>query len=320
MRTGAAAGHRGYFHETAFYDSDEEFLTIVVPFLQGALEAGEPTVVALSDANEKLVRNAMQDASNLSFLDAPYTRPASTIRAYRELLAKHVACGVSQIRVVGDVPNPGVGVPWDCWARYEAAINEIFDEFPLWGLCPYDTRTTPADVLADVIRTHPYTATVDGQHLTNARFEDPAGFLTRRPSCDAEPLEAEPPIADLIDPTPAAARRAVRDVAHSTDLAGVDVDDLVFAVSEVVTNGICHGRPPVHLRLWAVPDRIVATVTDQGPGPTDPFAGLLPTTRETSTAGLGLWLAHQMCDHVTLRRTDNGFTIRLVAGAPSLPS
>ena len=32
MRTGAAAGHRGYFHETAFYSSAEEFLAIVVPF------------------------------------------------------------------------------------------------------------------------------------------------------------------------------------------------------------------------------------------------------------------------------------------------
>ncbi len=31
MTTGAAAGRRGYFHETAFYSSDEEFLTIVIP-------------------------------------------------------------------------------------------------------------------------------------------------------------------------------------------------------------------------------------------------------------------------------------------------
>jgi hypothetical protein len=42
----------------------------VVPFLEGALEAGEPTVVALNDANEKLVRGAVRDASSLSFADA----------------------------------------------------------------------------------------------------------------------------------------------------------------------------------------------------------------------------------------------------------
>jgi hypothetical protein len=75
VRTGAPAGHRGYFHEAACYDSDDEFLSIVVPFLEGAIEAGEPTVVALHDANEKLVRGAVRDASSLSFADAQYTRP-----------------------------------------------------------------------------------------------------------------------------------------------------------------------------------------------------------------------------------------------------
>jgi hypothetical protein len=63
----------------------------------------------------------------------------------------------------------------------------------------------------------------------------------------------------------------------------------------------------------------VATVTDQGHGLTNPFAGLL-RTKETSTDGLGLWLAHQICNHVTFSRTNDGFTIRLVAGASSLTS
>ena len=33
MRTGAAAGHVGYFHEAVCYDSDEHLLGVVVPFL-----------------------------------------------------------------------------------------------------------------------------------------------------------------------------------------------------------------------------------------------------------------------------------------------
>jgi hypothetical protein len=51
VRTGAAAGHRGYFHETAFYSSDEEFLAIVVPFLEGS-DAGdvEPPTTDTSSA------------------------------------------------------------------------------------------------------------------------------------------------------------------------------------------------------------------------------------------------------------------------------
>ena len=93
------------------------------------------------------------------------------------------------------------------------------------------------------------------------------------------------------------------------------IEHLVFAVSEAVTNALTHGRPPVRFRLWTAPDRIVATVTDRGDGPADPFAGLLPVT-DTCSAGLGLWLTHQLCSHVTLDTTDDGFTIRLVVGTP----
>ena len=59
----------------------------------------------------------------------------------------------------------------------------------------------------------------------------------------------------------------------------------------------------------------MATVTDRGDGPPDPFAGLLPVT-DSSSGGLGLWLTHQLCSHVTHDTTDDGFTIRLVGGTP----
>ena len=37
---------------------------------------------------------------------------------------------------------------------------------------------------------------------------------------------------------------------------------------------------------------------------------------DTSSAGLGLWLTHQLSSHVTLDTTDDGFTIRLIVGTP----
>ena len=42
-------------------------------------------------------------------------------------------------------------------------------------------------------------------------------------------------------------------------------------------------------------------------------AGLLPHGDTTRPGGLGLWLTHQLCDHVVLDRDDDGFTIRLSA-------
>lgn len=315
----AAAGKGGYLHETAFYGSGGELIDIVAPFLMAGVEAGEPTMVVVRQRTTELIQAALGGTTNVEFLDAAahYTRPASAIKAFRKVVEDHVAQGARQIRIVGEVPHPGTGAQWERWARYEAAVNDIFDGFPLWGLCLYDTRITPAHILADAVRTHPYLATADGRHLANPHFEQPADFLTQRPVPSTDPLEATPPIVELIDPVPAAARRAVVNVARFSRLGHDEVDDLVLAVSEAVTNGICHGRPPVRLRLWASLDRVVATVTDRGQGPTDPLAGLMPTT-DTISGGVGLWLMHQICSHVTFVTDDEGFTIRLIVGVPEL--
>jgi hypothetical protein len=331
---GAPTDGSGYLHEAVLYDSDEEFLGVVVPFLQEGAAVGEPCLVALGASTTGLVRAAMGNTRGLTFLDDRYDRPASVIRSNRDLFTAHLTDGASRIRVASEVPHPGVGVPWDGWARYEAAVNDAYAEFPLWGLCAYDTRITPGSVLDDVARTHPHLATAHGRWI-NRRYQDPAEFLTRRPPSQGDPVEtASPPVIDLMDPTPAAARDAV----HTADmirpgalqveipqpdtpqrepppLDAADVEHLVFAVSEAVTNALIHGRPPVRFRLWTAPDRIVATVTDRGDGPADPFAGLLPVT-DTCSGGLGLWLTHQLCSHVTLDTTDDGFTIRLIVGTP----
>jgi anti-sigma regulatory factor (Ser/Thr protein kinase) len=67
------------------------------------------------------------------------------------------------------------------------------------------------------------------------------------------------------------------------------------------------------LRLWPDRDRMVVAISDQGRGPTDPFAGLLPAST-APTGGLGLWLAYQLVNLVTFDHQDDGFTVRLTAG------
>ncbi len=319
MRSGAARGHEGYFHETAFYGSDDEFVALVAPFVLDGVSAGEPTLVVCGDTNEKLLREALRDAAGITYLpaDDQYARPTTAIKRYREAFVDLTASGARQIRVVGDVPHPGIGVPWDWWARYEAVVNHAFHDFPLWGMCPYDTRTTPAAVLADVARTHPRIVTADGLRRANSRFQEPQGFLAARPKPLPDLLEARSPAVLLVDPAPSEARRAAREAVAGTTLSPDEAEDLVFAASEIVTNGLSHGRPPVRFRLWADRHHVVVTVTDQGPGPADPMVGLLPTT-ETATAGLGLWLAYHTCSYVTLGRDDEGFTVRVVAGPPRL--
>lgn len=323
MRTGAAAGHIGFFHEAAFYDSDDELLSLVVPFVEGGRAAGEPTLVTLADRNAALVRGALSGTAGVEFIAGgrQYDRPAACIRSYRDRFADLVARGAGPLRVVGDVPHPGLGVPWDGWGRYEAVINHAFDHFPVWGLCPYDRRTAPAHVLHEVERLHPHVAAADGSHLPNPRYEDPAGYLARREApAEVDALEASEPAVALADPAPREARRAAEALLAASRVGGDDADGFVLSVSEVATNAIVHGRPPVLLRGWAASDRVVVTVHDRGPGPADPFAGLVPRGGPGAERGRGLWLAGLLCSHLGLSRGRNGdgFTVRLVAGAPRL--
>jgi anti-sigma regulatory factor (Ser/Thr protein kinase) len=310
-RTGAAAGHRGYLHEAAFYSSAAELLDVVLPFLMDGVAAGEPTLAAFGDAHTALIRDALPPDVKVDFLPAGarYVRPASAIREFRSLLAGHVEAGAGQIRLAGELPATLFGTSWDAWARYESAVNHLYDEFPLWSMCAYDRVRTPAYVLDDVARTHPRAAVPGGRHLPHVSYLPPAAFLPlvrTRPGTTG-PLAA--PHTELHDPSPADARHAV--CAADDGRLGPDaLDDLTVAVSETVTNAHRHGTPPVTVRVWALPDRLVVSVSDGGPGPADPFAGLLPAG-DGARGGLGLWVTHQCCDHVTEHHAPHGYTVTM---------
>ena len=309
VRTGAAAGHTGYFHEAAFYSSPAELLAIVLPFLLDGVAAGEPTLVAVGDAHAAMVRDALPAGVKVDFVsaDSRYARPASAIREFRALLTGHVESGAQQIRVVGELPPVTFGPAWEWWARYESAINHAYDDFPLWGICAYDRVRTPAHVLADVARTHPRSAVAGGAHLPHPSYVPPESFLSEIRDRPATP-PARPDV-ELHGPSPAEARRAV----YATDggrLPADALDDLAVAVSETVTNAHRHGVPPVGVRVWALPDRTVVSVTDGGRGPGDPFAGLLPAG-DGARGGLGLWVTHQCCDAVIERHGPDGYTVTM---------
>ncbi|MEV4054822.1 anti-sigma factor RsbA family regulatory protein [Amycolatopsis sp. NPDC049688] len=304
---------RGYDHAAVHYTSDAELLAVAVPFLEGGLTAGEPTLVSLEPERAELVRDALPSSAPVDFLVTGdlYARPAAAIRSYRELMAGLVAGGAAGIRIFGEIPQAAIDSSWDRWARYESAVNHAYDQFPLRSICAYDTRTTPRHVLDDVARTHPFVATPGGGHHTNAGYVDPLSFLAVQRPMTPLPIELTAPLAELADPRPSAARRAVTAVAPAA-LADGELDDLVLAVSEIVDNALRHGRPPVRMRIWADAGHVVVTVHDTGAGPDDPFAGLLPADRRVG--GRGLWIAHQVCAQVTLHHDDTGFTVRLVVG------
>lgn len=304
----------GHWHDAGHYCGDDEFLDLVLPFLRGGDDAGDTTLVALGEQHSALVRAALPAGATVEFLTGGdmYARPSAAIREYQRLLARHVARGATRIRLLGELDPVVFGATWDWWARYESAVNHAYAEFPLWSMCAYDTGRTPAAVLHDIARTHPRVARPGGRRELSDAYTEPGVYLTEPRPAAADPVQAAPPVVELTDPTPAQARHAV----HRADpgLPAEEVAELVVAVSEAVTNALLHGRPPVRFRLWSGADRIVATVSDRGPGPADPFAGLLPAG--SGPGGRGLWISHMCCNHVVLDRSPDGFTLRLTAGNP----
>ena len=303
-------------HEALCYDSADDLLTVTVPFLLGGVAAGEPTVVALGEHNTALVRAALPATTGITFLgpDEGYARPAGTIRDYHDMLAGYLTAGATRVRVIGELPQRVLGATWDWWARYEATVNHAFDDFPVWSMCAYDTRVTPAPVLADVLRTHPCSARPGGESVPNVDYTDPVAFLREPRPPVPDPLQAAAPQLDLTDPSAAQARAAVRGTRRAL-LTECELDKLLLVVSEAVNNAHRHGRGTVRLLVWTGVDRVVAAVSDEGCGPQDPFAGLLPA-RGTTGGGFGLWLTHLFANHVTMDRRPDGYTLRITAGVP----
>lgn len=316
MRAGAAVRCDGIFHEASIYASDSELSQIALPFLTEGLAAKEPTYVVLGAHAESLIRRELGEREGICYLPAGdvYVKPSTTVLGYRDVASTAVESGAEQVRFITEVPHPGLGSAWDWWGRYESAVNEIFVDLPVWAVCTYDVRTTPRGVLDEVIRAHPYLALPGGEHARNAEYASPSTFLAQRAYAYIDPLEAGEPLVALTDPSLREARRAAVEVTLRP-FGRETADNLALAVSEVVTNAHRYGRSPVELRLWCGSDRVVAMVRDSGTGFVDSTIGLAPVDSHRS-GGRGLWIASQVCDHVGITRSPDGFTVRLVVGTP----
>ena len=68
MRTGAARGQVGHYHEAGFYGSDAEFAALIVPFAEEGIAAGEPVIIGYDDRKSGLLRSWLTDPSAVTFI------------------------------------------------------------------------------------------------------------------------------------------------------------------------------------------------------------------------------------------------------------
>ncbi|HEY8301829.1 MAG TPA: anti-sigma factor RsbA family regulatory protein [Jatrophihabitans sp.] len=301
----------GFMHEVGFYASDAEFADLVIPFAREGGRTGEPVIFAYDKYKTSLLQQWLPDSSAITYItdSRPYATPAKALGGWRKRVQAHIAAGAARVRIAGNVPHPGYGIPYTGWDRYEAAIDRALGDLPVWAPCLYDSRIAPADVLERATSLHQSVRERDGTRRHNADYREPTrltDFLAAAP----DPLAQTAPTLDLSDPAPATLRTAIRRLAAGR-LRADRTDVLLLAASEAVANAIIHGTPPVSARAWVTADRMIIQIHDTGAGPTDPLTGLFDSGERSAESGRGLWIAHQLDLDVAMIVTDDGFTVRL---------
>ncbi|MUN37022.1 sensor histidine kinase [Actinomadura sp. NEAU-AAG5] len=334
IRTGWATVSASFTHRVLPYDGVDEFLGGALPFLRDGVDAGDRVVAVTGVGREELLRDALGPAAaGVEFADAAtwYAHPTRTLA---DCLgdADNTAWQGRRLRVLGD-PVWASRPPLEVieWQRVEAIVNVAFQGTGASLLCPY-AASLPAGVVAAARRTHP--ESLRGvRAVANPGYMDPWAYSAL---CDGEPLPPPPGDADALKidrPDLYWLRAYVSDYARQTRLPEEGVQRLLVAVTEVVTNALRHGEPPIVLRLWTDASggpALVCEVTDEGRWPSGAAYGLVPprpavdgTGGETGAEGggrFGLWAVRLLCSIVQIRAGDGGTTVRLRLALPAVPA
>lgn len=310
----------GFRHEALLYDGEAEFLASTAAFVQDAVGADEPVLVALCRPKLDALRDVLGpdtvDSGHVVFADMTVMgrNPARIIPAWRDFLARHP----------GRTAFRGVGEP--IWAgrsdaeivecqRHEALLNVAFAAAPTFHLlCPYDAQTLPAEVISDVFLSHPQVwkygvLQPDRSVGLDAQAKVHVDTPLPEPRGETSELQFDCDLLHLV-------RRLVRDVADVVGLPFDRRDDLVLAASELATNSVVHGGGTGTCRIWAAQEGssvplapgLVCEIRDAG-HIDDPLVGREAPSLE-DVGHRGMWLVNQLCDLVQVRELPGGTVVR----------
>jgi len=287
----------GFRHEALIYDDEDEFLAHAVPYVDSAVDAGEPVLVAVSDRNVGLLGKELGSAAaevRFAAIEELARNPARVVPFWRDFLAEHEG---EPVRGLEEPVWPGRSqLEIDECERSESLLNIAFTaDAPLSLLCAYDGSMLAEEVLDGVSRSHG--VTFDG-HRAGDQY---AGRLPAPPERAASFEFDRSGLSEV--------RRRVEKTAATAGLGWRAITDLVLAASELAANSVAHGGGAGILRTWREGGRLVLDFEDAG-WISEPLAGRL-RPEVTQESGRGLWLANQLCDLVQIRSSAAGTTVRL---------
>ncbi|MEH1100846.1 sensor histidine kinase [Micromonospora sp. CPCC 205561] len=312
MSAGPVPVAGAFVHEGLFYRDADELLAGTVPFVTDGLRAGEPVLVAMPEANLRLVRDAVGPTDEVRWADMTRAgrNPGRIIPwVLQAFIERHAG---RRVRIIGEPIWAGRSeTEYPACAQHEALINMAFAGRDATVLCPYDSGGLDADVLADAHATHPIL--VDGAGRRPSPGYAPAEVVARYNVPLSAPAEPVAVLAYRFDNL-AAVRRFV--TGHG-EAAGLDQDrlaDLQIAVTELATNSVAHAGGGGVLRVWRTAEHLVCEIHDEG-WLADPLAGRL-TPAADGVGGRGLVIVQALCDLVRVHSTAAGTTVRSYVRLP----
>lgn len=313
-------GARHFIHAALIVDSDDALRSRLVPALRRSLAARERVFLVVGAHVERVVRDALGGlADRLEWGDRAsfYARLGFAYEGLRRYLAAQHAAG-SSVHVIAepDVAGDGEpGAPVDRAAAhlsYESACEDAYAGYGCPVTCLWDSRRHPTLLIDSVRDLHNHELTENGCE-PNSGHVAPADYLTARSEVPLAPapsaVDLDVGLADLDQLT--RLRSTLRTWADERSFGAEDVGDLVVAVTEVATNGLVHGAPPVRLRGWHQRNMLIVQVDDAGGHQIPPTAGYHRPGGPEKVRGRGLWLARQLADVVSTYSVGSGTSVRL---------
>jgi len=288
MNLDAHGTHPQFAHEALFHDGPAALVAALAPEVRAGLQGGDAVLVCLPEPAWALLSRALGDgAADVRYLppDVRYGRPDVAMATVHDFVGAALADGARTAWSIGTIPFDGTARDRR-WLRYEHAVGDVLGHVPLRAVCTYDTVVTPAAL------------------LTAARLAHDAPVA---PLPSVELAVERPPVVAMTVTDVTVARRAI-EAAFAGVVVGEARDDLRLVASELLTNAVRHGAPPIGLRAWAQPGEVLVEVVDHGGGWPDRYPDLRPN-RGTSAGGYGWWLIGQLADAVELAHHHDRTTV-----------